>query len=80
MSLCERVDFSLQDRANVQSSQLEICCAPFSPSAVSCDTRLVSPVAAVADQLRCQNVVVTDLFTFVGWQEHEISSGCAAAG
>lgn len=24
--------------------------------------------------------LVADLFTFVGWQEHEISSGCSAAG
>lgn len=57
MPLCECVvvtqkfnwnDFSPQDWATVQSSQLEICCAPFL-LAVSCVTRLVSSVAAMAD-------------------------------
>lgn len=45
-----------------------------------CAARLVSSVAAMADQVQCQCLVVTELFTFVGWQEHEISSGCTAAG
>lgn len=37
-------------------------------------------VIALVAQARCQRLVVADLFTFVGWQEHEISSGCTAAG
>ncbi len=37
-------------------------------------------VIVLVAQASCQRSVVADLFTFVGWQEHEISSGCTAAG
>lgn len=44
-----------------------------------CDV-IHSLVLALVAQDCCQLPVVTDLFTFVDWQEHEISSGCTAAG
>lgn len=37
-----------------------------------------SLTVALVAQARCQ-LIAADLFTFVSWQEHEISSVCAAA-
>lgn len=34
---------------------------------------------ALVATARCQPMVVTDMFTFVGWQEHDISSACTTA-
>lgn len=43
-----------------------------------CIMWLTSLLFALVAQARCQ-LIAADLFTFVSWQEHEISSVCAAA-
>lgn len=66
-------------RSDLPCTALSSCFTLHLPVNV-CVMWFIPLVIALVAQASCQCSVVTDLFTFVGWQEHEISSGCTAAG